>query len=96
MGRLSGGASLVSSPGLELARPLISSDVLADGFSKMVRDLRYAETSNRGYLVATLTPAVARADWIAISAVFSHSYAVIAARSLRALPGAGNLEVLPV
>jgi alkaline phosphatase D len=86
----------VSSPGFERLLPLISGPVLSDAFPKMVNDLRYAETSQRGYLVLTLTSAEARSDWIEISTVFSHSYSASTAKSLRALPGAGNLEVIPV
>ena len=61
----------VSSPGFERLLPLISGPVLTDAFPKMVKDLRYAETSKRGYVVLTLTPAEARSDWIEISTVFS-------------------------
>jgi alkaline phosphatase D len=86
----------VSSPGLETLLPLISGPVLTDAFPRMVRDLRYAETSKRGYLVLTLTPAEARADWTEVSTVLSHSYTARLAMSLHALPGANNLDVLPV
>ena len=86
----------ISSPGFERLLPLISSTVLSDAFPKMVKDLRYAETNNRGYLVLTLTPAEARGDWMEVSTVFSRSYTARVAMSLHALPGAGNLEVLPV
>jgi alkaline phosphatase D len=86
----------ISSPGFELVLPLISSAVLSDAFPKMVKDLRYAETSKRGYLVLTLTPAEARGDWIEISTVFSRSYSARTAMSLHALPGAANLDVVAV
>ncbi|MGK6307695.1 alkaline phosphatase D family protein [Variovorax sp. DT-64] len=86
----------VSSPGLEVLLPLISGPVLTDAFPRMVRDLRYAETSKRGYLVVTLTPSEARADWTEISTVLSRSYSARLAKSLHALPGANNLDVLPV
>jgi len=86
----------VSSPGFERLLPLISNDLLADGFLKMVRDLRFAETSHRGYVVLTLTPSEARADWVEVNTVFSRSYTARLAKSLHALPGAGQLEVLPV
>ncbi|MEJ8858219.1 alkaline phosphatase D family protein [Variovorax robiniae] len=85
----------ISSPGFERLLPLISETVLADGFMKMVKDLRYAETSRRGFLVLTLTPAEARCDWTSVSTVFSHSYSTRVENSMHALPGAGNLDVLP-
>lgn len=86
----------ISSPGLEVLLPLISGPVLTDAFPKMVRDLRYAETSKRGYLVLTLTPSEARADWTEVNTVFSRTYTARVAMSLHALPGAANLDVLPV
>ena len=86
----------ISSPGLEILLPLISGPVLTDAFPKMVKDLRYAETTKRGYLVLTLTPAEARADWTEINTVLSRSYTARLARTLHALPGANNLDVLPV
>ena len=82
--------------GMEILLPLISGPVLTDAFPKMVKDLRYAETTKRGYLVLTLTPAEARADWTEISTVLSRSYTARLAKSLHALPGANNLDVLPV
>ena len=65
-------------------------------FLKMVKDLRYAETSKRGYVVITLTSAEVRADFTEISTVLSHDYSARVAMSLHALPGAGGLDVLPV
>ncbi|OUM02691.1 alkaline phosphatase D family protein, partial [Variovorax sp. JS1663] len=86
----------VSSPGFEILLPLISGPVLTDAFPKMVRDLRYAETSRRGFLVLTLTPSEARADWTEVSTALSRSYTARLAASLHALPGAAHLDVLPV
>ncbi|MBT2333004.1 alkaline phosphatase D family protein [Variovorax paradoxus] len=88
------GTSSVSSPGFERALPLIANNLLADGFLRMVDDLRYAETSKRGYAVVTLTPAEARCDYVEISTVFSRDYSVRTAATVRALPGTGNLQVL--
>jgi alkaline phosphatase D len=86
----------VSSPGLEILLPLISGPVLTDAFPRMVTDLRYAETTKRGYLVLTLSAAEARGDWIEVDTVFSHGYAARTAASFHALPGAANLDVVRV
>ncbi|MDM0078108.1 alkaline phosphatase D family protein [Variovorax sp. J2P1-59] len=86
----------ISSPGFERVLPLIGNTVLSDAFPRMVKDLRYAETSKRGYLVLTLTPAEARADFMEISTVLSRDYSARVAMSLHALPGVSGLEVLPV
>ncbi|WPH17112.1 alkaline phosphatase D family protein [Variovorax paradoxus] len=88
------GTSSVSSPGFERALPLIANDLLSDGFRRIIDDLRYAETSKRGYAVLTLTPAEARCDYIEVSTVLSRDYSVRTAATLRVLPGAGNLQVL--
>ncbi|WP_431121939.1 alkaline phosphatase D family protein [Variovorax paradoxus] len=88
------GTSSVSSPGFERAVPLIAYDLLSDAFKRMVDDLRYAETSKRGYAVLTLTTAEARCEYIEISTVFSRDYSVRLAATLRVLPGVGNLQVL--
>ncbi|MDM0117881.1 alkaline phosphatase D family protein [Variovorax sp. J22R133] len=90
------GGSSVSSPGFETSLPLISNSLLADAFLKMVADLRYAETSKRGYMVITLTAAEARGDWVEISTVFSRSYTTRIAGSMHASPGPGNLDLVPV
>jgi alkaline phosphatase D len=86
----------ISSPGLEILLPLISGPALTEAFPEMVKDLRYAEATKRGYLVLTLTPSEARADWTEDCTVFSRSYTARLAKSLHAVPGAGNLDVLPV
>lgn len=88
------GTSSVSSPGFETRLPLIADTVLADAFLKMVADLRFAQTSKRGYLVLTLTPAEARGDWIEVSTVFSRSYSTGVTASRRVLPGPANLDLL--
>jgi len=90
------GTSSISSPGFETRLPLISNSLLADAFLKMVADLRFAETSKRGYLVLTLTPAEARGDWIEVDTVLSRSYTARITASMRTLPGPGNLDLVPV
>ncbi|MDM0114254.1 alkaline phosphatase D family protein [Variovorax sp. J22R133] len=85
------GAASVSSPGFETLLPLIANDLLGDAFLKMVPELRYAQTSKRGYLVLTLTPSEARGDWMEVSTVLSHDYSVSMAASLRTLVGAPDL-----
>jgi alkaline phosphatase D len=81
----------VSSPGFERTLPLVSTVLLQDAFPKMVPDLRYAETSKRGYIVLTLTQKEARSDWIQVSTVFSHSYTAETVLSLKTVAGAHNI-----
>jgi alkaline phosphatase D len=77
----------VTSPGFERALPLISATILEDAFPKMVPDLRYAETSKRGYLVLTLTPQEARGDWVQVSTVLQRDYSASTAMSLKTVAG---------
>ncbi len=86
----------VSSPGFERLLPLISNDLLADAFRRMIDDLRYAETSKRGYLVLTLTPAEARGEYVEVSTVFSRDFSSRTAATLRVLPGPANMQLLSV
>lgn len=84
----------VSSPGFERALPLISSAVLEDAFADMIPDLRYAELSQRGYVVLTLTPDEARGEWVQVDTVWSRDYQSRTVKTLRTLPGAGNRRIL--
>ena len=78
----------VTSAGLELEYPRITRQYLADSFVQMVPELRYAQTSDRGYLLITLTPAQARADWIFVGSVFANELKSSVGRSLMTRPGA--------
>ncbi len=86
----------VTSAGLELEYPRITRQFLADAFVKMVPELRYAETSDRGYLLVTLTPAQARADWVFVGSVFDNDLKSSVGRSLATLPGAANRRIKAV
>ncbi len=86
----------VTSAGLELEYPLIGRQFLADAFVRMVPDLRYAQTSERGYLLVTLAPAQARADWVFVGSVFGNDLNSSIGRSLATLPGAGNRRIVEV
>ncbi|MBI5255943.1 MAG: alkaline phosphatase D family protein [Burkholderiales bacterium] len=78
----------VTSAGLELEYPRIGRQFLADAFVQMVPELRYAQTSDRGYLLVTLTPARARADWVFVGSVFANELKSSIGRSLATRPGA--------
>ena len=86
----------VTSTGLEIKYRDIGRQFLADGLVKIMPDLKYAETSRRGYLLLTLTPQAARADFIFVSSVLDNSFTASVGRSLQTLPGAGNRSIVPV
>ena len=84
----------VTSTGLELKYRDIGRQFLADALVKIMPDLKYAQTSNRGYLLLTLTPQSARSDWIFVSSVLDNSFSASVGRSLQTLPGPGNRTIV--
>ncbi len=61
----------------------------------MIPDLRYAETSHRGYVMLTLTPTAATGDWVFVSSVLENSFSTSAGPTLRMLPGSANRKLVP-
>ena len=86
----------VTSTGLEIAHRDIGRQFLADSFVRMVPDLKFAETSHRGYLIVTLTPTAAFGDWVFVSSVFENSFSTSTAPTLRVLPGSANRTLAAV
>ncbi len=85
----------VTSTGLEIAHTNVGRQFLADSFVHMIPDLKYAETSHRGYLTVTLTPAAATADWIFVTSVLDNKYSALTGAHLKALPGSANRMIVP-
>ena len=83
----------VTSTGLEVQYSRIGHQFLADAFLQMVPDLRYAQTSDRGYLLITLFPTQVRADWVLIGSVFSKDPKSRVGRSLATRPGTGGRRI---
>lgn len=77
----------VTSTGLELKYRDIGRQFLADALVRIVPDLKFAETTHRGYILLTLTPQAARSDWIFVSSVLENSFTASVGRSLQTLPG---------
>ena len=55
---------------------MISSTVnsLAATVKALVDDINYIDTSRRGYMLITVTPTLAKADYVYVSSVTSSSY----------------------
>lgn len=83
----------VTSAGLELEYPRIGRQFLADAMVRIVPDLRYAETGDRGWLLVTLTPAQARADWVFVGSVYANELKSSVGRSLATRPGAAGRRI---
>ena len=86
----------VTSTGLEVAHLNVGRQFLADSFVRMIPDLKYAETSHRGYLTVTFTPTSATGEWVFVSSVLQNSYTATAGPALQTLPGVGNRTLVPV
>lgn len=64
--------------------------------SRLAGSLKYAETSLRGYMVVTATPAQVRSDWHVVDTVVEKTYSARLNKSLATLPGAGNRQLVEV
>ncbi|MBG9387170.1 alkaline phosphatase D family protein [Caenimonas aquaedulcis] len=89
------GTPSVTSTGLEITHTNVGRQFLADSFVRMIPDLKFAETSHRGYHVLTLTPASATGEWVFVSSVFDNSFTAFSGPVLRMLPGAANRVLVP-
>ncbi|MBD3893399.1 alkaline phosphatase D family protein [Hydrogenophaga sp.] len=69
-------APSISSPGLEEALPTLLPAQTQQTFRGIVDDLRYADTSRRGFLLVRFTPASAQGTWHFVSTVKSRTYTV--------------------
>ncbi|WP_395139810.1 alkaline phosphatase D family protein [Schlegelella aquatica] len=88
--------SSVSSPGFEAYLPSVLPSTLASALEALIDPLRYAETSRRGFMVVTATPAECRADWYFVDTIAARSAAASLDKSLKVLPGASNRKVVDV
>lgn len=84
----------VTSTGLEIAHLKIGRQFLADAFVSMMPDLKYAETSRRGYLVVTITAEAVQGQWVFVSSVLQNSFSTSESPVFRTLPGAGNRSLV--
>jgi alkaline phosphatase D len=85
----------VTSTGLEFEHRNVGRQFLADSFLRMIPDLKFAETSHRGYMTVTFTPAAAAAEWVFVSSVLENDFSASVGGRLRTLPGTSNRTLLP-
>ena len=72
----------ISSPGLEDYLSALPPAQTQQIFLGVVNDLRYADTSRRGFLLMSFTPAEAKGTWYFVSTVKSRTYTLDASASL--------------
>ena len=86
--------SSISSPGLEEDIPGTSPAELTAGVLQLIPTLAYANTWQRGYMVLTVTPTAAQADWYFVSTVKAAAYTNTLEKTLKTLPGTGNRRIV--
>lgn len=86
--------SSVSSPGLEEYLPNTNPAELTAGVLQLIPTLAYADTSQRGYMVLSVTATEAKADWYFVSSVKTNAYTAKLEKSLKTLAGAGQRKLV--
>ncbi len=76
----------VSSPGFEEYLPTLTPDQSKAIFLGVVDDLKYADTSRRGFMLMQFTPLEAKGTWHFVNTVKSRTYTVDASESLTYTP----------
>jgi alkaline phosphatase D len=77
----------VTSTGLEITHPRIGRQFLADSFLRMVPDLKYAETSRRGYVAVSFTPTAVTGEFVSVSSVLENGYSATLGATVQAQAG---------
>lgn len=80
--------SSVSSPGFEEYLPTLTPAESKQIFMGVVDDLKFADTSRRGFMLMQFTPTQATATWHFVNTVKARSYTVDTASTLSYTPGA--------
>ncbi len=81
----------VTSPGFEGSVPFIPPDRLARSLIDASPELRWADTSARGYMTVTLTPDEARSEWLFLDTIRDRSTRIARRHSMAAARGARRL-----
>ncbi|MBP1207242.1 alkaline phosphatase D [Duganella sp. 1411] len=88
------GVPSVTSPGFESYFPTAAPAMVAAGMEQLIGPLQYAETASRGFVVLTVTPGEARAEYRYVDTVQSKTYTASVGKTLRMLPGAANRKIV--
>jgi alkaline phosphatase D len=87
------GGHSVSSPGFESAVPFTDPSVVARSLlDASKQELRWADTSNRGYMHLALTPQAATNEWVFMQTVKDISLATKTGHKMKVRPGRKVLE----
>ena len=86
------GGHSVTSPGIESATRASDQEKVARALVANSKELRWADTSNRGYMHVSLTPAAATCEWVFMDTVKSVSTTTKASHRMKVRPGRKVLE----
>ncbi|WMP16849.1 alkaline phosphatase D family protein [Thiothrix lacustris] len=86
--------SSITSPGFEEYLPNMKPAELAANLMQWIPTLAYANTSQRGYLVLSVTATEAKANWYFVSSVKTNTYTATLEKSLTTLAGAGQRKLV--
>lgn len=73
----------VTSPGFESYFPRVAPTVLAQALVRVSPELKWSDTSGRGYMTVKLTPAEARAEWLFVDTVRERSRGIARTHRMR-------------
>ena len=86
----------VTSSGYESSTQGIDPTVIAAALVKSSPELKWADTSRRGYMALTLTPTSATNEWVFMQTIGERTLATQASKRLRVKAGAAKLESVSV
>ncbi len=86
------GGHSVTSPGFESATKGTDPSVIAAGMVSGAKELRWMDSSNRGYMHLSLTPQSATNEWVFMQTVKDLSLATKASHKMKVRPGRKVLE----
>jgi alkaline phosphatase D len=84
----------VTSPGYESSTKGTDPKTVAAAVMKASPELKWADTSRRGYMRLSLTPTAATNDWVFMDTIATRSLASSAVHRMRVKPGAAKLETV--
>ena len=79
--------SSVSSPGFEDYLPNVPAPQLKGALESFITDLRYCDTSRRGYMIVTATPEACSSQWIYVDTITRTDYRASADAAWKVLAG---------
>ena len=86
------GGQSVTSPGLEAGFKTADPRAVAAGFVGSSPELRWADTSGRGYMTVTITPERATSEWLFLDTIRTRSLAIARTHRARVDRGARRLS----